>query len=110
MDLTNKLRAGLGLAALQQNGPLAHSAGLQADHMAATNTLAHQDLQDELSQGWMLVGENVGYGPTAESIFQALVNSPGHYANLTNGGFTHVGMATRWDSAGRLWVAQVFAG
>lgn len=110
IEMTNQLHAGVGLAPLQVSGPLTHSAGLQAEHMAATNTLAHQDLQDELTQGWMLVGENVGYGPTAESVFQALVNSPGHYNNMVSSGFTHAGMATRWDDAGRLWVAQVFGG
>lgn len=110
LEATNALRASLGLAPLGGDSRLVASANGQVDVMIGSGTLAHQDLQDELAQGWMIVGENVGYGPNVDAIHQALVASPGHYANLVNDRFSRVGIVVKADAGGRLWVAQVFGG
>ncbi|MCC6438016.1 MAG: CAP domain-containing protein [Acidimicrobiales bacterium] len=110
LDALNGLRTSLGLGPLSGDAALVASADAQVDVMLSGGTLAHQDLQDELAQGWMIVGENVGYGPNVDAIHQALVNSPGHYANLVNARFSRVGIVVKSDANGRLWVAQVFGG
>lgn len=106
----NDLRARVGLASLSPDDRLIQSAAAQVDVMVDNATLSHQNLQDELGQGWSIVGENVGYGPNTPAIHQALANSPGHYANMVNSRFDHVGIAVKVDGNGRLWVAQVFGG
>lgn len=110
LALLNQVRAGQGLAPLSADGRLVASATGQVDNMISTAGLFHQSLADELSQGWSIVGENVGYGPNVPVIHQALVNSPGHYQNLVNTRYTHVGIAVVTDGSGRMWVAQVFGG
>ncbi len=106
----NDLRASVGLTALVLDDRLIQSAAAQVDVMVDNDTLSHQNLQDELGQGWSIVGENVGYGPNTPAIHQALAKSPGHYANMVNSRYDHVGIAVKVNGNGRLWVAQVFGG
>jgi len=108
--LVNALRASNGAARLTPDPDLAASAAAQVAAMMAAGDLFHQDLQDELDRGWSVAGENVGFGPGVTAVHNALVGSPGHFANLVNARFTHVGIAVRTDGNGRLWVAQVFGG
>jgi len=109
-DLVNALRTSNGAARLTPDPDLAASAAAQVAAMMAAGDLFHQDLQDELDRGWSVAGENVGFGPGVTAVHNALVGSPGHFANLVNARFTHVGIAVRTDGNGRLWVAQVFGG
>ena len=104
------LRASHGAGRLVPDADLAASASAQVAAMMAAGDLFHQELQDELDRGWSVVGENVGFGPGVTAIHDALVGSPGHFANLVNARYTHVGIAVRTDGNGRLWVAQVFGG
>lgn len=106
----NGERAALGLSPLASNAALATSALAQVDAMIARGTLFHQGLADDLAGGWVIVGENVGYGPEAGLIHVALVNSPKHYENLVHTRYTHVGIVAEYDDIGRMWIAQVFAG
>lgn len=46
---------------------------------------------------WAKLGENVGTGPDVGSIMQAFIASPGHYANIVDPEFTHVGVGVVWD-------------
>ena len=52
----------------------------------------------------------MGFGPSVGTINTALVNSPGHYANMVNPSFTHVGIGVVITPDGRVWVSQVFGG
>jgi uncharacterized protein YkwD len=106
----NAERAAVGLGGLGWSGGLAGSAQSQVDAMIAQGGLFHQDLQDDLGAGWMIVGENVGYGPGSSAIHSALVNSPRHYENLVHSRYTHVGIAAKVDATGRMWISQVFGG
>jgi uncharacterized protein YkwD len=106
----NGLRASAGLGELHVDGGLVASAARQIDVMMAAGGLSHQDLSDELAQGWSIVGENVGFGPNVAVIHSALVASPPHHANLVHQRYTHVGVAVTVDGNGRMWVAQVFGG
>lgn len=46
---------------------------------------------------WAKLGENVGTGPDVGSIMNAFVASPGHYANIVDPEFTHIGVGVVWD-------------
>ncbi|MGH7358549.1 MAG: CAP domain-containing protein, partial [Candidatus Rokuibacteriota bacterium] len=81
-----------------------------AQHMASGGCgggICHSNLSDGVSGDWRRLGENVGRGPSVDAIHQALVNSPGHYANLVDPGFRLVGVGVL-NINGTLWVAQVF--
>lgn len=109
LSLLNEERAKVGLPALALDGGLQAAAAAQAANIASAGSLFHQDLVPLLGP-WRTVGENVGFGPSVGSINTALVNSPGHYANMVNPDFTHVGIGVVVTSDGRVWVSQVFGG
>ena len=110
VSLLNGQRAAVGLPALRVDASLRASARGQVLWMIDHATLAHQDLHDDLAQGWAIVGENVGYGPNAGGIHNALVASPGHYANIAHTQYSSVGIGVQVDANGRMWVSQVFGG
>lgn len=106
---TNALRASKGLPALVTDSRLTSIAQQWASHMAATATLSHNgNLQNELPSDWIKYGENVGDGPSVDSIQQAFVNSPHHYANLVDPDFRSIGVAVVIDGRGVLWVVEDF--
>ena len=78
-------------------------------HMSDTNTFAHSDIGSLLGS-WSTVGENIAYGWSVTSMHNALVNSPGHYANLTSPNFTHIGVGVWVESGGKIWTTHVFGG
>jgi uncharacterized protein YkwD len=75
--------------------------------MATSANLHHSDISVLLA-GWSTVGENVGVGSSVATIHAALLASPGHYRNLADPGFTHVGIGVYVDGGGRTWTAHVF--
>lgn len=84
-----------------------------ASRMARTGDFKHQELntvQAKCSRfGWM--GENIAYGyPTAPTVMEAWMNSPGHRANILRPQFTHVGMGVKRDASGRRYWVQNFGG
>lgn len=107
VSATNSLRAGKGLPALATNGNLTAKAQSWASHMAAAGSISHSNLPSGISEPWSRLGENVGMGPNLCAIHQALVNSPPHYANLTDPGFRYVGVGVV-SSNGTLYVAEEF--
>jgi uncharacterized protein YkwD len=109
LGLLDAERAKVGLPGLTVDAGLLAAARAQAANIAAAGGLFHQDLQPLLDP-WQTVGENVGFGPTVGAINTALVNSPGHYANMVNPNFTHVGIGVVVTADGRVWVSQVFGG
>lgn len=57
--------------------------------------------------GWQVVAENVGRGPSVESLHNALMNSPGHRRNILEPRFTEIGVGVEVRH-GRVWVTQNF--
>ena len=55
---------------------------------------------------WQAFGENVGVGPTPQSIEAALMASPPHRANIL-GNYTHVGVGVVIAN-GSIWVTERF--
>jgi hypothetical protein len=103
----NGLRASRGLGAVQSHPVLTAKAQAWAAHMAATGCLCHSNLSDGVTVGWRKLGENVGRGPSVQSLHDAFVNSPAHQANMLDGRFGWVGVGVAYG-AGQMWVAEVF--
>ena len=53
-------------------------------------------------------GENIAYNSSVQAAFNALVNSSGHFRNMVNPDFTHIGVGVHVEN-GRVYVTQVFA-
>ena len=62
----------------------------------------------EIPGGWRMWGENIAYNSSVQAAFNALVNSSGHFRNMVNPDFTHIGVGVYVDG-GRVYVTQVFA-
>lgn len=87
--------------------------------MAADGNMRHSTIVHSLvNQGtWTGAAENIGYGSTETVVFNALVGSPGHYTNMVNPAYTHVGTAVVVvpDPNGNhaldlIWTAHLFVG
>lgn len=102
----NSFRGSNGLGALSRDSGLDSYARAWAKRLAEDGSLSHSNI-GSLLPPWSAVGENVGVGPSVASIFNALVDSPGHKANML-GDFTHMGVGVYEDSRGALWTAHVF--
>jgi uncharacterized protein YkwD len=108
VGLINGVRAGLGLAPYAVDPELAANAERWARSMAAAAKMSHQgDLSVGLSAPWVRLGENVGVGLDVQVVHNALVASPGHYANLADPAFGFVGVGVV-ESGGTLYVAEEF--
>lgn len=108
VGLINGVRASLGLPAYVVDGELTASAQRWAQSMAASGTMSHQgDLSGGLSSPWVRLGENVGVGSSVVEVHNALMGSSGHYANIADSGFTHVGVGVV-ESGGTLYIAEEF--
>ena len=85
--------------------------------MADTDEFEHSPYYSaRYPPGWRRAGEDIAYGSgygnhitTIERLFESLSNSPGHYANMTNSGYTHIGIGVFIDGDSRMWVPQNFA-
>ncbi len=103
----NAARSAAGLGAYRDAPDLAAVARVHAERMGRGNTLYHNPNLTTDVVNWDSVGENVGYGGSVANLHQALLNSPGHRANILDTTYTEVGVGTYW-AGGTLWVAEVF--
>ncbi len=98
VDAINELRAELGLAFLEPHAELTDLARAHAAEMAAAGEIFHADpISAGLEAGWLRLGENVGVGAGIDVLVDAFVASPGHYANIVDPSFTHIGVGVVWD-------------
>lgn len=94
----NDLRASKGLAPLSVDGELTEQSRRWAEQMRQRGGISHApDLSVGVTADWAKLGENVGVGGDVESLFQAFVNSPGHYDNLVDPAYRFVGVGVVWD-------------
>ena len=95
----NAERAKNGLAALATDMWLVRSARRHTAWMANNHSLTHTTAA---------VGENIAMGQTTSpEVVRDWMNSPGHRANILNGGYTRVGAAAYSASDGRVyWCLQ----
>ena len=114
--LLNMVRQNAGLPALKWDAKLAEAAQAHAQRMASKHAISHQfSGEPELTQRISVTGarfnavaENVAQADNAEEAHLALMNSPGHRANIMNARYNAVGIgvARREKS---LYVTQDFA-
>lgn len=131
VDLVNKERTSRGLNALTVDPLLIqvardHSAEMcklnYFDHHSPTTGMttpmdrylkAIKDANDPMP-GYLLVGENIYYCSTLDDHYnveyghQALMNSPGHRANILEPRFAKIGVGTYRDAKGEFWVTESF--
>lgn len=105
---TNQARAAVGLPPLAVSADLAAAATHQAQNMADSGVLYHTP---DLGSGlccWVMVGENVGKGPSEAVVHAAFMASPEHRANILRAAFTQIGVGYVIDRNGTLWVSEIF--
>jgi hypothetical protein len=105
---TNQARAAAGLAKLTVSADLTAAATQQARNMADAGILFHTP---DLGSGlccWLMVGENVGKGPSEALINAAFMASPEHRANILRTAYSQIGVGYVIDSSGALWVSEIF--
>ena len=104
----NQIRVSRGLGTLVVDGQLTAVARSWSQHMAGDGTLEHNpNLAGQVS-GWRTLGENVGTGPSDDSIEAAFENSPHHFENMVDPSFTEIGVGVVQDSSGTYWVTEDF--
>jgi hypothetical protein len=100
LDDTNQQRISNGIGALALNGQLDNAAQAKANDMSARDYWSHNTPDGQTPWTFMtaagydyqLAGENLAYGfATASDTLTGWMNSPGHRANILNGGYTEVG-------------------
>jgi cysteine-rich secretory family protein len=107
--LTNHERSSRGIRTLAVMGDLVAIARRHSEQMAARGTIYHNnDLPNEVSGNWTMLGENVGKGQSVDSIHDAFMNSPEHRANILRTAFNQVGIGTAVKD-GYIYVTEVFA-
>ena len=109
---TNAERTSRHLARLSKSTCLQRFAVAQAARLAAArdHSLPHQPLGPILRAcDLRAVGENLAYGyPDGNAVVRGWMNSPGHRANILNGGYRQMGLAARKGGDNLWYVAQVF--
>jgi uncharacterized protein YkwD len=92
-DRMNALRASVGAPPLREDPELTALAQAWADQMASTQNLVHPpDITQGFSTPWLQVGDNMVRGANIDVNWEQLINSTIHYGNLTNAGYTQVGI------------------
>ena len=106
----NAERVAVGRPKLVLKSDLIANARHHSDEMAADGTIYHNDnLANEIDGKWWALGENVGMGPSCESIHDAFMASPGHKANILDKDYNQIGVGVTVKD-GTIYVTEVFAG
>ncbi|HUP69744.1 MAG TPA: CAP domain-containing protein [Acidimicrobiales bacterium] len=112
LAMVNNERASAGLGALSMRGDVVGIAHPHSTAMASKRTIWHNDAYFNDSTRAQLRsaarGENVAMNSSLEDAHRRLMASPGHRANIMNGGFTQAGFSVVQDEAGTLYVTQNF--
>lgn len=110
VSLINGLRASKGLGTLSIDSELVTQARGWSQTMSKRGSIFHaSDLSVGVSANWQKLGENVGVGGDVQSLFDAFVASPTHYANLVDPAFTRIGVGVIW-AGDRMFTAHRFMG
>lgn len=127
LKLVNQERARRGLGSLRSHGELAGIGGGHSRRMGSNadgvcsiekGTLYHRNpISGGIDAPWIKLAENVGCHPGAShlsasqrvtDLHKALMDSPGHRANILHRDMRYLGIGAYRDSHGGLWVTQIF--
>ena len=107
--MVNTARASAGAGPLAVRDDLTAVARAWSERMAREGRLYHNPSVGSQVCCWQGLSENVGYSYRgAADVHKLFLESPGHRANIMNGGYSQVGIGTATDAQGRLWVTEVF--
>ncbi len=103
VDQTNQQRLTEQLGTLTKNSVLERAAQMKADDMAAKGYFAHNSPDGKTPWYWFeqagydyaAAGENLAVNFTdSKDVTEAWMHSPAHRANIMNGNYTEIGIAT----------------
>jgi hypothetical protein len=103
----NAERSARGLAPLQVYWDLTDDAKAHSQRMMNQDNLHHNPNLAGVTTGWQALAENVGVGPSVDSLHQAFMDSPGHKKNIV-GDYNYVGVGVVIESDTKIWVTVVF--
>lgn len=105
----NDLRRSKGLAPMVVDTHLSDVARSWTSVMIRNGDISHNpNLAGSVRHDWRKLGENVGRGTNVQILHDTFVASPGHYRNLVDPDFTHMGIAVLYDAKGQLFTTHVF--
>ena len=110
----NATRASAGLPALQLDAQLCDDALSYAQEMANRHFFSHTSPDGRTFAERMrysvftVAGENIGMGHSEPSVYQALIHSPHHFANIVDRSFSKVGLGIVRESDGTMIFVQDF--
>jgi uncharacterized protein YkwD len=114
LQLVNQHRKSMGKIDLIMNQTIWDEAMQHSGNMAnGTVAFSHDGFSDRINRiktaiGGSAAAENVAYGyPTAQSVVDGWLSSPGHKANM-EGDFTLTGVSAVQNSTGTLYYTQIF--
>lgn len=120
VDLTNEEREDSGYGNLRINPILEAAARLKAQDMAEKGYFAHDTPDGKNPWYWFYLagyqfshaGENLAVNfSDSDKVVNAWMESPGHRANILNGSFTEIGIASaegRYNGKDTIFVVQLF--
>lgn len=88
----NAVRAANGAGPLAVEDQLVSVARTWTDVMVAAGNISHNPNLSTDILGWRHLGENVGMGPSVDSLEAAFEASPHHFANMIDPTFTTIGV------------------
>lgn len=100
INLVNQSRQQNGLPALKADNQLSEIARIKSKDMIDKNYFSHNsptygspfDMLKNFGVSYIKAGENIAGNQTVEKAHEALMNSPGHRANILNSEYTHIGI------------------
>lgn len=121
LELVNEVRAAEGLLPLDPADDIAEVAERWSAAMAADQDMRHNPSFAEEICCWQLTTENVAWSEPhrlwrpgdpvlriTDELHEALLNSPGHRANLLDDAVDQIGIGVYVDGDGNVWITQNF--
>ena len=108
VGLINETRRIRALAPLVVSDELAARARSWSQQMARAGAVSHSGAVAAAASTERAFAENVGCDVSVEAQHRALVDSPSHYANMVQPGFTHVGVGLARAPDGMLYTTELF--
>ncbi|HEX9314971.1 MAG TPA: CAP domain-containing protein, partial [Actinomycetota bacterium] len=107
----NAARSSAALAPLGADGDLLRLARVWSATMAAAGDISHNPNVASLAPpDWSTLGENVGFGPTCDSVVQAFMSSPEHRRNILDPSYSSLGVGVVDGPDGLMYVTEDFMG
>jgi len=116
LDLVNKERSTAGLAPLKMDAKLMGIARLKSKDMIDKNYFSHTSptygdpfaMMKDYGVEYLMAGENLAGNSSLPGAHEALMNSPGHRANILKPEFTHVGIGVVKGGPYGMMITQMF--